>query len=108
MEYIQLANAHVNQTTVKGNKTDWSIEENKTNKQLGSLPKNLTDAQVFTILNFARKYELKAFNSGIEFGKRKQNAINKEITDNLKSQLTLAGEENERLANALEIITNTK
>lgn len=108
MEYIPLANAHVNQTTVKGVKTDWSIEENKTNKQLGTLPKNLTDAQVFTILNFAREYELKSFNEGISFGKEKQRETNRAINDDLKSKVKLATEENERLANALDIITNTK
>ena len=108
MEYIQLANAHVNQTTVKGVKTDWSIEENKTNKQLGTLPMNLTDAQVFTILNFARKYELEAFNTGIAFGKKKQSETDEKVTGGLKEQLKLATEENERLASALEIITNNK
>lgn len=104
-EHIQLANAHVNQTTVKGVKTDWSIEENITNERLGILPKSLTDGQVFSILNFARKFELKAFNAGIVFGKQKQREADAETIKVLKGNLELAGKENERIAEALDIIT---
>lgn len=107
-EYILLAHAHVNQTTIKGEKTDWSVEANKTNKQLAVLPKSLTDAEVFSILDFARKYELEAFNTGIVFGKEKQLKTDEDRITDLETKLRLAGAENERLAEALDIITNTK
>lgn len=64
---IPLAAAHVNQiTTEKDGKSDWEVQENETNMPLGVLPKTFSESEVFTVLHFARKYELLAFNIGMK------------------------------------------
>jgi hypothetical protein len=103
-EYIKLANAHVTQVTNKGKKSEWSIEENITNNQLHVLPGNLGDKLIFNILNFARKFELIAFNEGIEFGKEKQRESSAKIERELTQKLQIATGENIRLAEALDNI----
>lgn len=108
MEYIKLAHAHVNQHTSNGNKTNWKIEANKTNELLGELSNKLDHNEVFEILDFARKYELEAFNIGVDFGKEEyKKAFEKSISD-YASKMDLATKENERLSEALELITNNK
>ena len=107
-EHIKLAHAHVNQITSKGVKGEWKIQANITEEDLGVLPANLTHTQVFDILNTARKYELEAFNKGIDFGKEQyKNAYDITMND-LQNRLHGATQENERLAEAIEIITNNK
>lgn len=106
MEYIPLAHAHVTQHTSGNKRTEWSVQENETDKVLGELPERLTELEIFSILNFARKYELEAFNKGIEFGKEVyKQTFNSEISQ-LRENLRLARHENERLAEAIEILTN--
>ena len=101
-EHIPMANAHVTQHTKGAEKTDWFIYENKTEKELGILPKKLTEKEVFAILKIIRKYEVEAFNFGIDFGKEKYlNVYNPQIKQ-LEEINRLAGIENERLADALE------
>lgn len=101
-EYIPLANAHVNQNSKDGNKSDWYIRENKTEKELGILPKKLNETEIFSILSLMRKYEEQAFNVGINFGKRKYKNIFDPQIAQLKEINRLAGIENERLADALD------
>ncbi len=63
---IPLAAAHVNQYTGSdGEKSPWEVQENETNGLLAVLPRDLTDAQMFKIMAFARKFELLAFNIGM-------------------------------------------
>lgn len=64
---IPLAAAHVYQsTTEQKGKSEWEVQENETNEPLGTLPKNFSESEVFTVLHFARKYELLAFNIGMK------------------------------------------
>ena len=64
---IPLQIAHVNQYTTDINgKSQWEVQENKTNNILAILPKELTDSQMFSVLKFARKFELLAFNIGMD------------------------------------------
>lgn len=107
-EYILLANAHITQKTNKNVKSDWSIEANITNEQLGTLPPHLTEQQAMAILKFARKFELDAFNAGIQLGKEKQKKVDDDIISNMKLKLRLATEENIRIAEALDKATRGK
>lgn len=104
-EHIKLANAHVNQHTSNGDKSEWKIEENMTDLPLGELPKRLNHNEVFGILNFARKFELEAFNIGIAFGKEKQKEIDDSIIQDYDNRLKQSVQENERLADALDRLT---
>lgn len=70
---IPLSSAHVTQYTKDGEKTDWGVLENKTENPLFELPGHLSEGDVFTVLEFARKYELNAFNVGMKH-------MNKEMT----------------------------
>ena len=101
-ELIQLSSAHVTQQSIGGEKSEWAIEENITNNRLGTLPRHLSEVDVFAILNLARKYELKAFNSGIDFQKDKNNGY---LNDKIKHLMGLNKElsaENERLSEVLD------
>lgn len=69
---IPLAAAHVNQYKTSKGKSPWEVQENETNNLLATLPRNFTDAEVFRVLHFARKFELLAFNIGM---KRMQNML---------------------------------
>ena len=101
-DFIYLQNAHVTQHTSNGIKTEWKIEQNISNELLGSLPPQLTEDTVFAILNFARKYELIAFNEGIKVGKDKTVKVYDEMITTIGNKLAIATEENIRLAEALE------
>lgn len=66
---IDLQAAHINQQSNGESKTPWSVQKNVTNEELFELPGNLSESEIFTIMKFARKFELTAFNTGIQFGK---------------------------------------
>ena len=72
---IELQTAHVNQYTTNGVKTDWFVEKNITNDPMHTFSNRLNDADMFSVMDFSRKYELIAFNAGIDFQKDKQNAV---------------------------------
>ena len=106
MEYIKLAHANVTQHTIGSKRNDWIIKANKTHEELGTLPSSLTDKEVFSILHFMRKYELDAFNIGIDFGKKEYKKVfNKEnkILEQTNKELS---KHNDHLASALENINN--
>lgn len=94
-ELLPLASCNAHQLTVKGKKEDWLIRENVTGVTLATLSNRITDHDIMAMIHFARKYELEAFNKGIDFQKNKQNVFFKDKI----AQLTM---ENERLAQALE------
>ena len=92
MEYIKLQSAHATQiSSEKNGKGAWKIRENITSKDLFELPGHISEKDIFTILDFAKKFELEAFNAGIQFGKN----IN-------KTNLQIARNENNRLSSILE------
>ena len=104
-EYIPLQYAHMTQNTNEGKKTPWMVRRNVTSEDLGQLPANLTEAQVFEVMAFARKYELEAFNVGIQFGKKKQREISNQIVAELQAKLEAVHHENSRIADALDRLT---
>ena len=68
MDQIDLANCHVTQNTKDGKKSDWIVKR-KDGEELATLPKDLNEKQVMKAIHFARKFELIAFNKGIQFKK---------------------------------------
>ena len=104
-QLLKLQTCHTTQHTNEGTKSDWSIEENMTNNVIHILPRKLRDKEVLEVVNFAKKYELEAFNIGIKFQKEQQNSFLlaqiSELTNNIKG---LAAE-NEKLANTLDNLT---
>lgn len=99
---IELQTAHVNQYTISGVRGDWFVEKNITNERLHTFSPLITDEEMSSIMDFARKYELEAFNIGIKFQKQKQNKLLIEQIDQLKKTITELANENDRLAIILE------
>jgi len=99
---IPLQAAHVNQYTAKdGIVSPWEVQENKTNGLLATLPRELTDKQMFKVLHFARKFELLAFNIGMN---HMQSELNKKFQiekDNLIKVINGLEVANSKLANKL-------
>ena len=101
-QLIDLQSAHVTQHTNDGIKTDWKIRKNITSEDIFALPMRLHETEVFSIMDFVKKYELIAFNAGIKFQKGKQNEL---LVSKIKELELLVGEfatENERLSTILE------
>ena len=97
-EYIDLQSAHITQyTTEQDGKSAWKVRQNITSKDLFEFPGHLSEKDIFTCLEFARKFELIAFNTGIQFQKDVQ-----------KEQIQIARQENERLAAALDKLMRKK
>ena len=69
-DLIPLQRAHVNQYTTSEGKSPWEVQENETNGLLATLPRDLTETQVFQVLHFARKFELLALNIGLTHSHR--------------------------------------
>ena len=103
-ELIDLQSAHVTQLTSSGVKSDWIVKKNITGDILHIFPPSIPDALMFEILDFAKKYELIAFNAGIKFQKKNQNLLLTAQIKELEAVNTELGEENIRLATILENI----
>tara|TARA_R110000851_G_C13102760_1_gene569230 strand:- start:13744 stop:14115 length:372 start_codon:yes stop_codon:yes gene_type:complete len=101
-ELIDIQSAHVTQLANNGVKGDWKVKKNITGETLATFPPNISDKLMFGILNFAKKYELIAFNAGISFQKEKQNELLLAKIDELKRLGLELASENERLATILE------
>ena len=105
-ELLRLASANVNQLTINGLKQEWNVRENITGDNLGSFPSNIDDKTMFKILNFAKKYELEAFNIGINFEKGKSNDVLMDRINRLQGEITSLKAHNGALAQHLEEFTN--
>lgn len=103
-EYIKLQHSHATQITNGHERSDWSIEANHTNEQLAIFPSTLTETQMFSILDFAKKYELEAWNQGIKFGSKKTSEVWDKKVKKLQESIDLMRAENERLAEALATV----
>ena len=107
-DLIQLATANVTQNTTGHEKTEWIVKENITEATLASLPKHLSESDIFAIIGFARKYELSALNIGINFQKGKQNEVLVNKLKVLESACKEMADENERLSGLLENLIGEK
>jgi len=105
-ELIYLQHSHITQHTKNGIKGEWMIKKNETCEVLQVLPAYITDADMFIIINFAKKYELDAFNAGITLQKDKQNVFLKAQVEELKNSIYQLSVENERLATILDKTTS--
>lgn len=102
-----LATANANQITKGGVKGDWVIRANgEDGEELGRFPGNLTDAVVWDIIHFSRKYELLAFNAGINFQKDKDNAYLRSKIAALEMERDAILAHNATLAYTVERLTN--
>jgi len=101
-DLIELQNCNMHQLTSNAGKSDWQIRENITDNILDVLPNTISDRDIFAIVKFARKFELKAFNVGIDFGKKKGTAPLHDEIRYLKEQLAASIEHSDKLANKLE------
>lgn len=100
---IDLAAAHVTQYTEAGDtKTDWFVRQNITSKDLAVLPGRFTEEEVFKILDFAREFELIAFNVGIQFQKKLSDEHYQKLLDGHKRVIDELTTANDRLATKLE------
>ena len=101
-EYIDLQACNAGQLSTSGVKGDWSINKNITGEVLHMFPASIADKVMFSILDFAKKYELIAFNAGINFQKGKQNEVLASSIVQLKRSIIDLTEENSRLATILD------
>lgn len=103
-ELIFLQNANVQQLTRNGISGDWRVVRNISGETLYTFPP-MKDSLMQGVLNFAREFELTAFNEGIKFQKTKANRL---LTDKIKFLKFANAEvidENARLATLLENLT---
>lgn len=102
--YVDLASAYAQQLTNDGKKGEWIVYNQKKEK-IHSFPKDKNEKEVMELIHFGRKFELLAFNAGIEFQKAK---VPETITTLQKMVMKLTNNNkemtarNEMLANELD------
>lgn len=102
VEHVDLQSAHVTQLNSGGSKGEWVVKKNITGDHLYSFAATINDKDMFAVLNFARHFELVAFNSGIKFQKDKNNEyLTAQLSEVKRINLEFA-DENVRLATLLE------
>lgn len=101
-DYIKLQNSHVTQLSEGHIKSEWTVKENITGDSLQIFPNTIDENTMFSIMDFAKKYELIAFNEGIKFDKQKTLDVYSPKLEQLEERIILMKKENERLATALE------
>jgi len=99
---LKMTAANAFQLTSKGVKSDWAIRENDTEVVMMRMPKSIQDADIFRILDFMKKTELEAFNTGIRFQKGKENAVLRAQITEQNKLIEAFKAENLRLVNILE------
>lgn len=87
-----LYSSYCTQHSKDGRKGDWVLFD-KEKQQLEIFPKEWDEKMIFNILDFAKKYELDAFNKGIEYGKN----LNPTTIKALESVIRQLKEENKKL-----------
>ena len=101
-DIIHLQHAHITQYTDEGDKTAWKVRKNITSEDLAELPGNFTEDEVFKVMEFAREFELVAFQEGIRLGKKETKGVLGPFIINLQKELQMIRGENERLSTTLE------
>lgn len=107
IEYIDLQSSNFTQTTTHGVRGDWRIRKNITGDVLQTFPPAISDELMNTILTFAKKFEIIAFNAGINFQKGKENGVLAARIQDITNLNAALAEENTRLATAIDYITST-
>jgi hypothetical protein len=75
---------------------------NKDGERLWDLPSCLDERGVMSVIRMGREFELKAFNTGIQFGKEKANAIAKTMLSEKDLQIRSLEAMNEELSTHLD------
>jgi hypothetical protein len=105
-----LYTSYCKQITHKGVKADWILFD-KNDKEIHRFPKDYTEKKIFEILDFAKKFELDAFNKGVIFQKKMQphnvNALNS-VVRQLKNENETLLTENERIGGELDKLITYK
>ena len=106
--FIDLQTAYATQTTTESNgKGEWVVY-NTEKEIIYRLPADWTEKQVMAAIHLGRKFELIAFNNGVEFQKSKNPAtiktLQKMVID-LTSDKELMKKENIKLSNELDKLT---
>lgn len=101
-DLVDLQAANITQLVKAGIKGSWNVRKNITGETLGTFSGNITDVDIRQVLNFAKKFELIAFNEGIKLQKRKQNEFLVAQIEELKAINKELSDENIRLATILE------
>lgn len=86
-DLIPLQNSNAFQSGSGADRSDWIIRENETDKELFTLPKTISDQDMFAVRKFAKQYELEALNVGIQFQKKQQDFKSQERIANLEEAL---------------------
>lgn len=104
-DLIDLQHAHAFQLTRSGVRGPWRVRQNITSEHLADLPAELTERQVFAVLDFARRFELEAFNVGIAHGKRLAGEIHDPTLTDMQRRLQTVRDENEKICTHLDRLT---
>ena len=109
MKPLTVSIATATQYSDDSGKSKWFVNSN--NEKLWEFSKELDEREMMNIIHFARKYELEAFNKGINFEKehapKKIKAL-ESVIEHLKTQNKLLIQENERLGSALDNLLTSK
>ena len=103
----KLSTSYQTQVTGDKGKSDWVVYSQE-KEELTRFPSHLSDDEVRKIIKFAKKYELEAFNNGIEFQKRsvpKTLSSLRNVVTHLKRENQRLLEENSRLGDTLDRVT---
>ena len=101
---IELQTAYATQLTTEEGKGEW-VMFNTEKEEIYRLPKDWTEKQVMVAIHLARKFELLAFNKGVQFekDKRPQEIKNLQaIVKNLNAEKQLLVKSNNELATELD------
>lgn len=101
-DLIDLQAANITQVSKDGVKGDWKVKKNITGELLGTFSSNISDVGIRQVLNFAKKFEIIAFNEGVKLQKTRQNELLRANITELEAVNTALGAENIRLAGILE------
>lgn len=101
-DLIHLQHAVVTQYTKKGIKGEWLVRMNISGTDMATLPNSISDKDMFAVMDFARKFELEAFNAGIAHQKGVENALLRTKIARLAEQLQYSESERASLSLLLE------
>lgn len=97
---IPLQTAYIRQSRDVGNNA-WVVFTDK-DEEIGTLSNELDPKQAMSYIHFARKFELGAFNIGIEFGKKEEHDKAEKVFQSLLAKIKELEEQNIALSDNLE------
>lgn len=104
-QLIPLQHSNAYQESKDGQKGNWIIRENQTDRELFILSSRICDQDMLDIRKFAKQYELNAFNAGINFQKSQQNEYLKQKISELTQALSESHARNILISTELEYLT---